>query len=462
MRLVVFIAAIGLGTIPALAQDSAKPAKPKPPAASKAAAKAKTPQPPADDKPATQALKDSYAAMPIGERLSIQSDLIWSGDYNGGVNGEFGDRAIAAVKVFQKRSKAKETGLLSLQERETLSAAVKKQQEQVGWKLVEDSRLPGARLGIPAGLLPQAEQGATGSRWSSARGEVQVETFRDKLSGEQLSTLFEEQKKKSNRKVEYNVLRPDFFVLSGMQGLKKFYVRAQVKDNDVRGMTVLYDQAMEGIMQPVVVAMSSAFAPFSNGADPSAKRKVEYATGIIVSKAGHVVTERQATEGCHVISVSGRGNAERLAEDKAADLALLRVYGAGDLKPLSLSSEAPKSAELTLIGIADPQIQGGGGAVTGKAAKLRGVEGARVLLDAAAVAGFAGAAAIDGQGQFVGMVDVTTVTVAGAANAASQAALVPAATIRKFLESAGVPPAIGRADADAARAAIVRVICVRK
>ena len=103
-----------------------------------------------------------------------------------------------------------------------------------------------------------------------------------------------------------------------------------------------------------------------------------------------------------------------------------------------------------------------GDAVSGKSAKLRGVEGARVMLDAVAIAGFAGAAALDGQGQFVGMVDVMSASVGGPANAAPQAALVPAATIRNFLETAGVSPLIGRSTADGAKAAIVRVICVRK
>ena len=50
--------------------------------------------------------------------------------------------------------------------------------------------------------------------------------------------------------------------MTGMQGLKKFYVRAQIRDLEVRGITVLYDQAIEGTIDPVVIAMSSAFAPF--------------------------------------------------------------------------------------------------------------------------------------------------------------------------------------------------------
>ena len=40
----------------------------------------------------------SYAALPQADRVRIQQDLIWTGDYNGVANGDFGERAIAAVK----------------------------------------------------------------------------------------------------------------------------------------------------------------------------------------------------------------------------------------------------------------------------------------------------------------------------------------------------------------------------
>ena len=88
------------------------------------------------------------------------------------------------------------------------------------------------------------------------------------MAGSRSRELFDEQKKKANRRIEYNVLHGQISSsLSGMQGLKKFYVRVQLKDNEARGMTILYDQAMEGIMQPVVVAMSSAFAPFGESSE---------------------------------------------------------------------------------------------------------------------------------------------------------------------------------------------------
>jgi hypothetical protein len=47
-----------------------------------------------------------------------------------------------------------------------------------------------------------------------------------------------------------------------MQGLKKFYVRGSFRGDEVRILSILYDQATEGTVEPVVIAMSSAFSPF--------------------------------------------------------------------------------------------------------------------------------------------------------------------------------------------------------
>ena len=439
---------------------AAKPAKPKPETSAAPAAKPAVPAaaPPANGTAAkaSPALREAYASMPLAERLSIQSDLIWTGDYNGGVSGEFGERAIAAVKAFQKKNKGAETGILTPQERAALAAMVKAQREQVGWKIVEDHVMTGVWLGIPAKLATQASRGKTGGRWASARGEIQIETFREHIEGSTLSASFEQQKKTpAGRRVEYSVLRPDFYVVSGLQGLKKFYVRAQLKDNDLRGMTILYDQAMEGIMEPVVVAMSSAFAPFDGGtAMPGIKRFVEYATAVAVSRNGYLVTDRMATESCHALVVPGLGRAERVAEDKESDLALLRVYGATNgIMPIGLSTQPPSSAELMLIGIKDPQSQDGGGAISAANARIRGAEGGLVAIEPAPPSGFSGAAVLDAQGQFVGLAGL---------KAASQATLVSAATIRNFLAAQSVTPAGGQVGMDAARAAVARVICVRK
>ena len=451
------------------AKAKAKPkAKPQP---AKAAAKPTVPRAatPAtgdapDAKPETsttsQTIKDSYAALSFSERLSIQSDLVWTGDYNGMINGELSDRLIAAVKAFQRRNKSKETGVLNLQERASLAASAKPLQAEVGWRLVED-QVSGARLGLPNKLATVASRGGFGTRWSSQQGQLQVETFR--LPNTQLEAAYERQRREPvGRRPSYNILRTDFFVVSGMQGLKKFYVRASAQNNEVRGITILYDQAMEGTMDPVVVAMSSAFVPFATlGAMQEgvpSRRKVEYGTGLVVSGTGHVVTDKQIVDGCNVISVPGIGNAERLAEDTASDLALLRVYGARDLTPLGLRGDAPRGEALTLLGIADPQTQGGGVAISSVAAKL--ANGNPQALETTPAAGFSGAVAIDGQGRPYGVVVLKAALVAGPAQS-PRAAIVPLERLNAFLEANDVAPPPAQPGADP-KASVVRVICVRK
>src|SRR5262249_59297174 len=125
----------------------------------------------------------------------------------------------------------------------------------------------------------------------SAHGEVQVETFRIKEGELKLAALFEQHKKEpSSRKVESSALRDDSFFITGMQGLKKFSVRAYARDGEIRGLTLLFDQMMETIVEPVTAAMVSAFAPFperSSSPFAAIAKSVEYATALLVTHHVH-------------------------------------------------------------------------------------------------------------------------------------------------------------------------------
>jgi len=454
MRIGMRVVAV-LSSLLVVSLAAAEPAKQADPKDKAKAAAAKPAAPKAAAKP--NPLAESYTAIPLAERLSIQSDLVWTGDYNGTINGEFGERAIAAVKAFQKRKGGKETGVLNQPERAALAAAAKPKQDAVGWRMVDDLAT-GARIGIPGKLVPQTGTIIGGMRWTSSRAEYSVETFRITQPGTTLPAVFERMKKEpADRKPEYSVLRPDFFVISGMQNLKKFYVRAQVRGEEVRGITVLYDQAMAGMMEPVVVAMSSAFSAFPTAsALPPPRRKVEYASGVVVAP-GHIVTSREALEGCYVTTVAGIGGADRVADDKDK-LALLRVYAA-DLKPMALAAEPLKASDVMLLGVPDPQAQGGGGAVT--AAKARVSDA--LTIEPAPGLGFDGAAVLDAQGRLAGLATVKPVVVAGATPAATPAAtLAPAEAIRKLLADQNIAANGAAAGSEAAKGSVVRVICVRK
>ena len=445
MRIVGAVLVLVLAVLPAIAEHDASAGAPR-----MAELKAKKKLPPAPPR--------DHSSIPLADRIAIQFDLAWTGDYSGLIDGDFTDKTIAAIKAFQRNRKFKETGALNPQERAALAAAANAKQTQVGWSMVDDP-VTGARLGLPSKQVPHKSAGKAGTRWSSAQGQVQVETFRIREPGTTLSAVLEQQKQEpSTRKLAMNLLRGDFFILSGMQGLKRFHVRAEIKNGEVRGLTVLYDQAAEPIMDPVALAMSSAFVPFPSmtGSDQLPRRRVEYGTGIVVSAVGHILTDRRLTDACGVIVIGGHGDAERLVED--ADLALIRLHGARDMMPAALVNDGAKGPELTLVGIADPQSQDGGSAITSVAARLKGD-----LVEPAPQPGFSGAAVLDGQGRFFGMAElkVPVAAAAGSPKPPPQAGVVRLETIRAFLDRQRLPAASGRPGVDAAKASLVRVICVR-
>lgn len=413
-------------------------------------------------RPATQAPADTANAMPQTERLALQSDLAWVGQYNGAITGDVSERMVNAIKEYQKLKGGKPTGVLNPQERATLADTARRKQEGVGWKIVTDP-VSGARLGIPLKLVPQQASDGSGTRWSSPTGTVQVVLSRRKEASPTTAALADREKKEPpGRTVDYTVVKPDFFVLSGLQGLKKFYIRGTLKGDEVRVLTILYDQAMENTVEPVVIAMSSAFTAFpAVAAAPPPKRSVDYGTGIVISEDGAVLTDREVTDGCLSLTVAGLGHADRVAEDKERGLALLRLYGARGLKPLSLAGGGAR-ASVDIIGITDPQSQGGGAAVsTVKAQAMPSGGNGEMTLAPPPALGFSGAAALDAEGHFAGVALLRQTLVAGLANttATTQAVLAPAEAVRSFLTRHGVSADGKSSDA---KSASVRVICVRK
>ena len=401
---------------------------------------------------------DTLYGNAADERLLIQAALLWAGDFTGAAeNGD--DPLQAAIKSFQKRKNYKVTGTLSDRERSELIGAAKNYQDEFGWNVVVDPAT-GIRIGLPTKMVPLAREAKRGTHWSSRYGDVQVETFRIADPALKLSALFEREKQEpATRKVEYSILRDDSFFVSGLQGLKKFSVRAQIRNGEVRGFTMLYDQAMEGIVAPVMVAMASAFSPFPQRAAPFATlaKSVEYGSGIIVSAQGHIVTDARLTQGCQVIVANGFGDAERIAEDKG--LALLRVYGARHVTPLALPRHTVAAkGDVTVAGIPEPRANDGRATLTEVKAKLTG--SALELRDSVPMAGFSGAATIDAGGRFIGVTEMRNAVLASIAPSVPPVRLIRADQIRGFLDAHKVAqPAASATDP---RDAVVRVICVRK
>jgi peptidoglycan hydrolase-like protein with peptidoglycan-binding domain len=433
----IFIGLLTAGLLTAAPAFAAKPASKKPPAAN-----------------TVHSSPVANGNIPEADRLAIQANLAWISEPEAILaGGDFDEKTLAAIKGFQQRHGGKPTGVLSDDERAALVAAVKGRQDAVGWRIIDDPAT-GSRLGIPGTLVPRTGATRMGSHWASAHGQIEVETFR--LREAALPALFEDAKKTRHRVVDRSTLKPDSFVMSGMQGLKMFVERVQASGGELHGITVLYDQATEGVMGPIAVAMADTFQGFPDpNADPppGSRRSVDYGTAIVVSDRGHLLAAAHVVEQCQSITIAGLGHAERIAVDGSGDLALLRLYGARDLVPAAIDGEAATTDNLNLVGIADPMSPASDGSVA-RATVHMTAQG----LDPAPKPGFSGAAAVDPQGHFAGMVDLKWPLVAGTA-VAGHAALVPADAIAAFLKSQRIAPAAGHGAIDQS---VLRVICVRK
>jgi hypothetical protein len=153
------------------------------------------------------------------------------------------------------------------------------------------------------------------------------------------------------------------------------------------------------------------------------------------------------------------GDADRVAADKDNGLALLRVYGPRKILPLSLASGAANAGELTLVGIPDPKEQDGSRKLIEIKARL--VDGSAIeLRQPVPMAGFSGAAALDAQGQFLGMMEMGNAVLASVEASAPPVRLITAETIRGFLAAHNVQTE--QTQTGDAKAAVVRIICVRK
>jgi hypothetical protein len=394
---------------------------------------------------------------PEAQRLGIQSDLVWLFGYGEMGAEEINAHLIDQIKAFQRRNNGKETGILTDQERAALAEAAKPKQAAAGWRVIDDSAT-GARLGVPEKLVPKTSTTRTGSRWSSAGGQVVIETFR--LHEASLPALFDQDKRLARREIGSSNLESDSFVITGQQGLKKFVERAQTSGGEVRGVTMLYDQATEGTVAPIALAVADTFDGFPDPASlPVAGRKrgVEYGSAVVVGGSGDLVTTAQVTDECRSITIPGYGHAARIAADATSGLALLRLYGARGLTPVPFADDIAAAGQaLTLLGIPDPLGEGSDDRVVKTGALLADLTS--LGLNPPPKLGFSGAAAVDAQGRFAGLVDMKALVVAGT-GAVPQAMLIPAATLRGFLQAHDIATASGHPVSDQS---VLRVICVRK
>lgn len=192
---------------------------------------------------------------------ALQYDLIWVGESAAVTSGRIGPGQVRAIRRFERAAGLSADGVLRRDERRFLRREADRIRDRVGYRITIDPGT-GARLGIPFALVGRGMATPNGTRWRTGDGKVVLETKRERLRGT-LRDAYRRELAKEGRTVTYKLLRSRFFVVTGRENGRSFYTRVQSDGSELRSFTVGYASSLEGVFDPIIVAMSNDFDAFA-------------------------------------------------------------------------------------------------------------------------------------------------------------------------------------------------------
>lgn len=351
---------------------------------------AQTKPAPAAPAPATpvdatfEAAKAAAAAMGAEDFASIQQDLIWTGDLNALPSGEMGKRSYEAIRAFQKRIKAKETGIFTPPQRITLAQHAAKFTARYGFTTITER---GITLGYPAKLTTERTEGKNGPHFATpkndaTKNDVTLDILAIPTEKESFEALFARLKtERPGRKVTYSLLRPDFLVVAGSNDGKSFYLRFVKTDTDSRGFALGWDPALSPGFDRISIAMASSMKlagggkpavteapPIAKPADkpappaeppkpagppvplpPGASTAAKAGLGTLVSQSGDILTYAGLVAGCETVTLQGGAQAKVIGGDLGNDIALVRATPPPGPAPLAWRQPALAQGEAVAL-----------------------------------------------------------------------------------------------------------------
>ncbi len=412
--------------------------------------------------------RQAYEALPQADRRAIQTNLVWTGIYKSGVDGEFGRLTFNAMRAYANRRSGSEDGILSAADRGALAAEAARARAAVDFRTVQEPRA-GVAIGVPQKILSRRSETQSGARFDSADKSAGLETFRMKESEASLQTLFDNYRAPSpNRRVTYSVIRTDFLVVAAETPSRSFYTRVARgtagTENLLRGFTMSWPKAQQAQFEILTVAIANAFDPFGQAAalaklvDPktpggNAPAKVGVRPGALViappaprfsSNAVAFAPNRYVAilpePVCNDARIGARP-ARLMRHDPASGLALFDVPGGSGIRLRAPALEPTSHAEvITLFASADDTgktapISAGVGEIAGL---TEASKPARILAPVPADA--SGGLVLSRKGELFGLiggVDSQKRQIAGAPRPASRT-IVKADALGSFLGASGL------------------------
>lgn len=420
-------------------------------------------EPAAPAEPADETLKEaraSEAELSKDDRKALQEAMQWYGFYDAKIDGSFGPGTRKSMAAWQEASGFEPTGVLTTRQRATLVANHAADLAEFGFETVTEAEA-GIEITLPLALVAFdhyeppfvhfAEKDGSGLRVmliSEPGGVEALAGLYDILQTLEVvpETGARERKEKS-------------FTIEAQSAKVQSYAFAETRDGMVKGYLVVWNPADADRMGRILPALKSSFRGVGDKAlDPGLvpmddatragmlsglefRKPKTVASGVFVGDKGHVATALANVASCAKVTLGLETEAELVAEDAAAGLALLaakapmapQVVGA-----LAGITPAP-GLEVTVAGYSygarqpAPVLTFG----TVDAAEGPGGEPGFLALSAPVMAGDMGGPVLDATGQVLG------VAVPQAADAARQlpdgmALAAGAAPLAAMMQGAGV------------------------
>jgi peptidoglycan hydrolase-like protein with peptidoglycan-binding domain len=202
-------------------------------------------------------------ALSAGKVQTYQEMLIWTGDYDGMIDGNLGAGTLQAIRRFQERNHREPSGDLTDKEAALLLQQGRSRKQAVGFGPYRDIDA-GVTIGIPSRLVASPTKSKWGTSWAASDDRINIDTLH--VTGRTLRELFDKLIGFKNRHVTYSVFRGDWFVLIGVDvDGALVYVRAAADPtgDGVRGFSVRIAKKWRDEFGHIPIAMSSSFGTFS-------------------------------------------------------------------------------------------------------------------------------------------------------------------------------------------------------
>lgn len=338
---------------------------------------------------ARPAQADYESARQEFERLDLQRQakiilgLISTGDFEGlGIFG-YTKRMYNGVLSFQKREGLKADGKLSENEIDLLVKRYQSFANEYGIATVRNP-VSGAEALVPRALFDAEQPTATGLDLDRNDKKLAISFITYAESDRSFQALFDRfTRVTSDRFVEYKTIRPEYFVVSGNEDGRQFYVYMASTPSSSTGFVVTWQKNSLVIGRRISVLMANSFTNGTGNVgapDDQPPQTAEVApptetppapppeqpppaaagnstgTGFRITQAGHVMTNFHVAGRCRRIRLHRLGeipvDAAFVAGDEVNDLAIVKAAAAlpGTIAKFSEKGAVRAGSEIVVFG----------------------------------------------------------------------------------------------------------------